>query len=64
MSIVQSYSDDDRQAEASNCGVWLLYELVAHAAVCVGVENAADQVCWGYERSVCDGTRVIAGSIV
>lgn len=38
VTIVRSYSDDDRQAEASNCDVWLLYGLIAHAAVCVSVE--------------------------
>lgn len=61
VSIVPSYSDDNRQAEASNCGVWLLYELAAHAAVCVGVENAADRVCGGHEGNVCGGAGVIAG---
>lgn len=67
LTIVRSYSDDDRQAEASNCGVWLLYELVAHAGPCgrvarVGVENAADQARGGHERNatracVCVGRR-------
>lgn len=52
VSIVPSYSDDNRQAKASDCGVWLLYELAAHAAACVGVENAADRVCGGHERCV------------
>jgi len=44
---VRSYSDDDRQTEASNCGVWVLYELAAHAVICVGVENAVDQAYRG-----------------
>lgn len=60
LTIVRSYSDDDRQAEASNCGVWLLYELVAgpcawawkirlirHAGVTKGTCVAAQELLRG-----------------
>jgi len=36
------------QTKASNCGIWVLYELAAYAVICVGVENAVDQA---YKRS-------------